>query len=182
MPRHATKPAKRQTKGTHLGTGTDPLGGIVTGRAKLGPATRVGTTEPRLNSLVPCLYTEARAEPHRGSGGSNNKLRKSEDLGGQAGSLKTGTDADFDPKRQQLVASSVARSAVASPKRQRRVQLQPAPRCRANQQLETHQASQVDAQGGPLVSEECGQTRLKGDQPLKRQKRPGSTLYLQPRG
>lgn len=149
MPRHATIPAKRQTKGTHLGTGIDPLGGIVTGRARIGPATRTGTTEPNPNSLV--LLRRPVAEPHRGVGGSNSKLRKSEGLEGQAGSLRTGTDVDFDPKRQQLVASSVARSVVASPKRQRRVQLQLAPRCRAsqqqNQQLETHQASQVGAQG-----------------------------------
>ena len=117
----------------------------MTGRANLGPAKRVGTTEPSPNSLVP--LRKPVAEPHLEVGGSSNKPRKSEDLGGQAGSLRTGTAADTDPKRQQLVVSSVARSAVVSPKRQRRVQLQPTPRCRANQQLETHQASQVDAQG-----------------------------------
>ena len=100
----------------------------MTGRAKAGPAIRVGRTEPSPNSLV--LLPRPVAEPHPAHvGGSNNKLRKSEGLEEPAGSRKTGTDADTDPKRQQLVASSVARSAVASSKQQRRLQLQLRSRC-----------------------------------------------------
>ena len=141
-----------QTKETHLGTGIDPLGGIVTGKAKAGLATRVGTTEPSrgpwpspIEKLVGATAQEER-RPRRSSRFTKDRNRRGfRSEAATAGRISSvSTEPRAEPATGDAPGEPSGRPRVTTS--ERRVRSDP------------------------------------GDQPSKRQRRPGSILSLEPSG